>query len=111
MNGKAITAAGNGVGHSTAAAPAVLISSGATALGAMSRSAPPPLAPAEDASVQPARDRLRRLHAMQDEPSIAPEELAAANARHDREHGNPLEWQHYRLKSSWLRGAAMRRAR
>jgi hypothetical protein len=29
---------------------------------------------------------------MEDEPAIDPVALAEANARHDREHGNPFEW-------------------
>lgn len=39
-----------------------------------------------------------------EDPFVPPDELAAANARHDREHGGSKEFAQSRIRSSWNEG-------
>ena len=109
MNKQPMSAVGNGSVQPSAAAPSGSYNTGATAFSATGNSAPPPIDLVAAAHAAPPRDRLRRLQVMEDEPFIAPDELAAANARHDAEHVDPFAWERSRVKSSWLRGHSWRR--
>ena len=52
------------------------------------------------------RPPLKR--AVEEDPLVDPEELRRANARHDSEHGDPLEFQHARYRRGWQPRAFMR---
>lgn len=46
---------------------------------------------------------------MEQEPVIDPKVLADANARHDAEHGDPVQWQRGRVRSTWSSGKPRRK--